>query len=90
LWNHARTQARSVARDTAVLVAREGMPSAQAASSARAVLGAGLLTNATVEVSTIDGRVVVSISGEAPGILRGTTSDVSVRVALPLEGWVPL
>jgi hypothetical protein len=90
LWNHARAEARSVARDTATLVARDGLPVGQAVGAAEAALADAELADPHVSVATADGRVLVSISGVAPGILRGTSSSISVRVELPLEGWVPL
>ena len=90
LWNHARTDARVVARDIAALVARDGMAPAQASAAARAELASSDLHDAQVAVSTAAGRVTVSISGQAPGILRGTSRAVQVSVQLPLEGWVPL
>ncbi|MFT3851483.1 MAG: hypothetical protein QM733_01875 [Ilumatobacteraceae bacterium] len=90
LWNHARAEARSVARDTATLVARDGLPVGQAIGVARSALAGADLANPQVSVETVDGRVRVSISGDAPGILRGTSSGVSVHVEIPLEAWVPL
>jgi hypothetical protein len=37
-----------------------------------------------------DGQLVtVTVSGAAPGIIRGTSTDVSVVAAVPLEGWTP-
>jgi hypothetical protein len=37
-----------------------------------------------------DGRlVIVTVSGSAPGIIRGTSTDVSVTAAVPLERWSP-
>ena len=90
LWNHARAEARSVARDTATLVARDGLPVGQAIGVAQAALADAELADPRVSVATVDGRVRVTISGDAPGILRGTSSGISVHVELPLEGWVPL
>ncbi len=90
LWNHARTEARVVARDIAALVARDRMPAEQAAAAARASLAGSELHEARVQVSSDGGTVTVSISGEAPGILRGTSHAVRVSVRLPVEGWVPL
>jgi hypothetical protein len=34
--------------------------------------------------------VVVTITGEAPGVIRGTSSPVRVIVAVSREGWVAL
>ena len=90
MWNHARTEARAVARRTAVLVARDGLGEAEATAVARQALGGNALVDAQVQVARDGGNVVVTVSGRAPGILRGTSRDVSVTVAVPLEGWVPL
>ncbi len=89
LWNHARTELRVVARDTAIVVARDGMPAGQAAGVGRAAL-AGRVQDASVDVARVGDEVVVTVRGRLPGILRGTSSAVSVRVAVPAEGWVPL
>ena len=90
LWNHARADMRLVARDIAALVARDGMPVEQASVAARDALASSDLRDTRVWVRSADGTVTVSIRGEAPGILRGTSRAVEVSVRLPLEGWVPL
>lgn len=91
MWNHARTEARVIARETAVLVARDHVPPAQATAAASASLAGGnVLTGADVSVSTTSSTVVVTVVGDAPGLLRGTSARLRVTVALPLEGWVPL
>jgi hypothetical protein len=91
MWNHARTEARVVAREAAVLVARDGASAAAAQRAATATLtNDGVLADVTVSV-TVNGEVVsVTVSGNAPGILRGTSRPVSVVAAVPLEGWVGL
>ena len=89
LWNHARAEARVVARSTAVLVARDGLPATQATQLALDSL-ADRLADADVSVQSVDGNVVVVVTGDAPGILRGTSRGLIVTVALPIEGWVPL
>jgi hypothetical protein len=43
-----------------------------------------------VSVQTTAFYVVVTITGMAPGLLRGTSSAVKVTAAVSLEGWVPL
>ncbi|MCU1502534.1 MAG: hypothetical protein JWM12_1888, partial [Ilumatobacteraceae bacterium] len=63
---------------------------AQATIAGHAALGESALTDAVVQVTTSADHVMVSISGQAPGILRGTSRAVRVSVELPLEGWVPL
>ena len=91
MWNHARTEARVVARETAVLIARDGLPATQAQQSASAALANdSVLTHIDVSVQTTAINVVVTISGSAPGLLRGTSSAVKVTAAVSLEGWVPL
>jgi hypothetical protein len=86
LWSHARTEVRLVARDTASLVARSGVHPSAAAASARAVLQEGADVAGVEVVIEVDGQLVaVTVSGRAPGIIRGTRSEVSATVALPLE-----
>jgi hypothetical protein len=48
------------------------------------------LTGVSVTVQRGASDVVVVVRGSAPGILRGTSWDVVVQVAVPAEGWVPL
>jgi len=91
LWNHTRTEVRVVAREAAVLVARDHVSAQQASSSASATLSRdSLLNNVRVSVLSTETDVVVTITGDAPGLLRGTSAPVRVSVALPVEGWVGL
>jgi Flp pilus assembly protein TadG len=91
MWNHTRTEARVIAREAAVLVARDHLSAAQAAAAAAASLATdSVLTSADVAVHTTANLVVVTITGDAPGVLRGTSASVGVTVAVSLEGWVPL
>jgi hypothetical protein len=91
MWNHTRTEARVIARETAVLVARDGLSASEAAVAASASLANdSVLTGVDVSVASTAIVVVVTISGDAPGILRGTSAPVRVTVAVSLEGWVPL
>ena len=91
MWNHTRTEARVIARETAVLVAHDRLPAPQASAAASAALAAdSVLTGAAVSVEQTTTVVVVTITGQAPGVLRGTSAPVSVTVAVALEGWVPL
>jgi hypothetical protein len=91
MWNHTRTEARVVARETAVLVARDRLPKSQAIAAASASLANdSVLTGTSVSIDTTASVVIVSISGDAPGVLRGTSAPIRVTVALPLEGWVRL
>ena len=91
MWNHTNTEARVVARETAVLVARDGLTTTQAAAAASAALANdSILTGVNISVDTTATVVVVTITGDAPGVLRGTSSPVRVTAAVSLEGWVPL
>ena len=91
MWNHARTEARVIARETAALVARDHLPAPQAVAAAVASLASdSVLGGVNVAVDTTATIVTVPISGDAPGMLRGTSASVRVTVALPLEGWVAL
>jgi hypothetical protein len=91
MWNHARTEARVVARETAVLIARDGVPAVQAQRSASASLESdSVLTHVDVSVESTAINVIVTITGSAPGLLRGTSSAVKVTAVVSLEGWVPL
>lgn len=90
LWSHARTEARVVARDTAALVARSGASAADAGASAQAVLEAtSSLSGVEVSVIAGGGIVTVTITADAPGIIRGTTAAVSVTESVPIEELTP-
>ena len=90
LWSHARTEARVVARDTAALVARSGVAAADARSAAAGVLDRDTdLRKVTVSVTRLGDIVEVTVTGRAPGILRGTTTLVHVTEAIPIEELVP-
>lgn len=90
LWTHARTEARVMARDTAASIARSNMSESSAVGSAKAVLAADTaLQDIDVVVARSTGVIVVTINAEAPGILHGTSRDVSVTVAVPIEEITP-
>lgn len=90
LWSHAKTEARVIARDTAALVARSGVPAVDAQRSALTVLAADTdLRDAVVVVTAESGVVTVTITGDAPGIVRGTSSSLSVTSAVPIEELTP-
>lgn len=88
LWSHARTEARVVAREVAVLVAQRGGDADLVARSAERNLAAGAPIRA-VEVTVVrEGDVVVvRVTGDAPGIIRGTAAGIDVTEALPVEGF---
>jgi uncharacterized membrane protein len=90
MWSHARTEARVIARDTAALVARSGVAAADAQASATAILEADTdLRNVVVRVATTAGVVTVTVTGDAPGIIRGTGDALSVTAAVPIEEITP-
>jgi hypothetical protein len=90
LWSHARTEARVVARDTAALVARSGVAAGDARASATAILEADTdLRNVSVAVESTAGVVTVTVTADAPGIIRGTTNSVAVTSAVPVEEITP-
>jgi hypothetical protein len=90
MWSHARTEARVIARDSASLVARNSVTEVAAQQSARAILMADTdLGDPTVSISNNGRFVAVTITGHAPGIIRGTSSPVSVTEAIPMEGFRP-
>jgi hypothetical protein len=90
MWSHAKTEARVIARDTAGLVARSDVDAGAARSSAESILAADTdLRDVHVEVTRSAGIVTVTVRGEAPGILRGTSTGVAVHTALPVEELTP-
>lgn len=86
IWGHTRTEARAVARDAASWVARSGRPPDAVREAAVATLRADShLADPVVEIDARADLVVVTVRGRAPGIVRGTSSDVTVVEALPRE-----
>lgn len=90
LWNHAHTDARVIARETAVLVARDRLPIGQAVTAAKASLANSDLHAPDVDIVSNGELITVTISGDAPGILRGTSSHLTVHASVPTTGWAPL
>jgi Flp pilus assembly protein TadG len=89
LWGHARTTARVAARDAAAQVARFEVDPSDAEASARASLSASDIDNVDVQISGGDDIVLVTITGDAPGIIIGTSRSVSVTEAVPVERLTP-
>lgn len=90
LWSHARTEARVVARDTAALVARSAVGGGDAQAAARAILATDTdLQDVAFSVDRRGDVVAVTIDATAPGIIRGTSVDVRVTEALPVEELTP-
>ena len=90
MWSHAKTEARVVARDTAALVARSAVPAGDAEASATAILEADTdLRNVAVTATSAAGIVTVTVTADAPGIIRATSTDLSVTSAVPIEELTP-
>lgn len=90
LWSHAKTEARVVARDTAALIAREQVAPGDAQAAAASILETDTdLSNVVVSVVTSGGVIAVTITANAPGIIVGTSSRVSVTSAIPVEEVTP-
>ena len=90
MWSHARTEARVMARDVAVLVAQRGDDADLVERSAEENLDRGTnIDGGDVTITRERRFVVVRITGDAPGIVRGTSSGIDVTEALPIEGFRP-
>lgn len=90
MWSHARTEARVMARDVAVLVAQRGDDADLVEQSAEQNLDRSTtISGADVTIVREARFVVVRVTGDAPGIIRGTSSTIDVTEALPIEGFRP-
>ena len=90
MWSHARTEARAVARDSAALVARNGVPIGDAEASAQVLLDTEIdLADPVIEITSNGELVTARVTGRAPGLLKGTSADVDIVVAVPQEGFRP-
>jgi hypothetical protein len=90
MWSHARTEARVTARDVAVLVAQRGDDADLVERAAEHNLGEVTnISGADVTITSDGAVVVVRITGDAPGIIRGTSAGIDVTEALPVEGFRP-
>ena len=92
MWNHTRTEARVIARETAVLVARDHVPTPQAPAAALAVAGHTTACCGTRRCRSAD---------RPPPWLSRSSATLPVCCAVPLhrsasaspcpvEGWVSL
>lgn len=90
MWSHARTEARLVAREVAVLVAQRGGDVDLVERSAERNLDDGVnIDRADVTIVRRDGLVIVRVTADAPGMVRGTAAGIDVTEALPVEGFRP-
>ena len=88
LWTHARTETRAIARDAAVLVARnEGDPGAVELSTQARLDGKRNLSSATVDVGIEGDLAVATVVASAPGVFRFTERRIEVTEAIPVEGF---
>lgn len=90
MWSHARTEARMVARDVAVMIAQRGADADLVEQSAERNLAADApIADVDVVVTSTRDHVVVRITGDAPGIIRGTSAGIDVTEAVAVEGFRP-
>ncbi len=90
LFSHARTEARVIASEAAALVGRGGVSTHVAQVWAERVLRSESdLGRPSVSIKEKGGVVTVTITGRAPGIVRGTSVDIRLSEALPIEGFRP-
>lgn len=86
LWTHARTEARAIARDAAVLVARSGEPDEAVKASALQLLDdQPSLSSSSIEIDEENMLVVVTVETSAPGMFRFTQRRIVVTEAVPRE-----
>jgi hypothetical protein len=87
MWNHARAEVRSIARSSAAFVARGHADVDDTVRSTTALLVSETdLADPVVQIEVDDDIVVCRISGDAPGMLRGTQVRLEVIDGVPLEG----
>lgn len=91
LWQHARNSAADYANQTAALVAT-GQLTASAADTRLTMLldDHPDLSNSSVTVTMTAEQVTVNVAADAPGMIAGTRTRVTVNSATPTEGWQPL
>ena len=95
MWSHARTEARSGARDAAVLVARFGAdPDDVEMSVADGLESKSVLADVEVSIPSLaeirsSGFVEVTVRATANGMLLGTSTEVSITEAVPFEEFRP-
>ena len=88
MWTHARTEARVIARNSAALVARSHADPNDTERNAREMLASDTdVADPAVDIEVAAGVVTARVTGRAPGMIRGTSSEVDVVEAVPLEGF---
>jgi hypothetical protein len=85
LWQHDRQLAASVADRASAAVALYGAATGGAQAEAEADLAAAGLRDVTVSIRRGATETVVDVSGDAPGILIGTSARVASRAVTPTE-----
>ena len=85
LWQHDRQLAASAADQAAAAVALYGASPGDAEADAYADLAAAGLRDVSVSIERGATETVVVVSGDAPGILIGTSARVSARSVTSTE-----
>lgn len=91
MWTHATAEVRAAARHAAVDVARRGVDPEVASAHTETALSVGAPVVQPRVSILADGtdEIAVTITARAPGILRGTSTDIAVTELVPREGWRP-
>jgi hypothetical protein len=90
MWSHARTEARALARNSAALVARNGADPGDVVRNAESLLGGDVnLVDADISIVNDGELVTARITARVPGLIRGTSADIDIVEAVPLEGFRP-
>ena len=84
-WQHDRQLATAAADRASSAVALYGATTGQAEADASARLSSAGMTNVSVSISRGTDITVVDISGDAPGILIGTSARIHARSVTPTE-----
>jgi len=87
LWQHDRQVAAAVADRASTAVALYGATSGSAQTDAVEDLSSAGMKNVTVNITRGDTITVVDVSGDAPGILIGTSARITARSETPTEGF---
>ena len=85
MWGHARTEARVAANDAAAQVARFDTSAGAAEASVRSSLAGKPLSDVGVTIAQGVDLVTVTVTARAQGIIVGTSRDITVTAAVPVE-----
>lgn len=87
LWQHQRQLASAQADKVSAAVAMYGSDPGTAQAEAISRLQSAGMEDVNVSVTRGATETVVVVSGQAPGIIVGTSSTITARSVTPSEGW---